>query len=86
MPDWDFRVQGVAGPKHPRAKVGEFLGETGHKGISSLQLEVQVWQARCKRGDALHFTIIDCRRGGKMTMLRADHNTEINWSEAWRTA
>lgn len=76
---WDFRIRGYAGSKHPRARLGEFLGETTHKGISSAQMEIQVWQDRCTRGDASCCVLIDMRPGGQMTNLRVDATTKLDW-------
>lgn len=65
MREWDFRVLGYAGAKHPRARPGECLGETGHQGIASVQMEIMVWQERCTRGDASYCQMIDCRPGAR---------------------
>lgn len=81
---WDFIVRGYAGNKHPSAKLGECLGETSHKGVSSAQIEVQVWLVRCKRGDALYCQLIDCRPGHKEPTLRnIDLLTTIDWKEIY---
>lgn len=82
--DWDFKVRGYAGMKHPHARPREWLGETSHRGLSSLQMEIMVWQTRCARGDASHCEIIDLRPGGTLTMQNIDDTTKIDWKEAWR--
>jgi hypothetical protein len=81
--NWDFRVKGFAGPKHPRCTIGTELGETTHRGVSSLQMEIEVWQSRCKDGSALYCQIIDLRPGGNLTSLRVDHHTKFDWQKIY---
>lgn len=82
--EWDFRVRGYAGPKHPKASALELLGETSHKGVSSAQVEVQMWQYRCKRGDASHCELIDCRPGRNMKMLTINASTDVDWKALYQ--
>jgi hypothetical protein len=82
--NWDFRVRGFAGSKHPgKAPFGVMLVETSHRGISSAQTETLAWAARIDRGEVSRVEIIDMRPGGKMTNLKLYTSAEIKALE-WK--
>lgn len=83
MPDWDFRIRGYAGGRHPREiRPGTLLLETTHKGEASASIEIECWQERMKRGEVSKVELIDMRPRGKLTDLNVHAHTVVPWS--WR--
>lgn len=81
MPDWDFKVRGFAGGRHPSGvKPGTLLLETTHKGERSAYIEVETWKERMRRGEVSKVELIDMRPLGKLTDLYVYDYTEIPWS------
>lgn len=50
---WDFRVGGYRGR--------QLLVETVHRGLSSMQMEVDVWHSRMARGECDEIRVTDQR-------------------------
>lgn len=79
--NWDFRVRGYAGGRHPKGiPVGSLLLETVHKGEASAAIEIECWQERMCRGEVSHAELIDLRYGGRLTNLQIYAETKIMWS------
>lgn len=53
MADWDFFVSGY--------RKGQVLLQTSHKGESSMQMEVEAWKHRMRRGECDKIVISDQR-------------------------
>ena len=81
MSDWDFRVRGFAGHRHPNGiPAGTLLVETVHRSESSAYAEIEAWKARMQRGEASRAELIDLRSKGNLTDLNIHPWTEIQWS------
>lgn len=53
MAEWDFVVSGFS--------KGQLLVQTTHKGEASMQVEVEAWKARMRRGECDKIVISDQR-------------------------
>lgn len=85
MGDWDFRIRGFAGARHPKKiRPGSLLLETTHKGEASAYVEIETWRERMRRGEVRHVELIDMRPGGILTNLLVYAETRIPWSHLTR--
>lgn len=59
--NWDFKVSGY--------KRGQLLCETVHRGVSSMEMEVDIWRERMKRNECDKIVVVDMRPLGKLTQV-----------------